>query len=208
MRKVWLTLMLTALAILPVACGDEGQSALPWSDDFSDPDSGWQVESDMSAEVGYDEGVLRVRVEAPNRLAWAWAERELDDFHLSIEATQVAGPDDNEYGVLARMRDAEHFYRFSISGDGYYQITKYDGQAWKPLSGDWAPSEAIRQGQAINKLEVIAQGAEMTFRVNDQELAQVEDADYRKGGIGLYAGAFFEGGVEVHFDNLEVTEVE
>ena len=201
-RRLLVQALVTMMALL-VACG---RGELPWSDDFSDPTSGWRAESDASAEVGYHEGVMRIVVKAPNRLAWASAGREFSDFHLAVEATQVAGPDDNEYGVLVRMQDPDHFYCFSISGDGYYQVSKYDNGERKPLSGDWVPSDAIQTGVATNLLEVICQDAAMTFLVNGVQLVQVEDVDYRRGGIGLYAGSFFEPGVEIHFDDLTVTE--
>ena len=201
--RVGKRLLVVALVVLLVACGG-GQ--LPWSDDFSDPASGWQAESDASAEVGYYEGVMRLLVKVPNRLAWASAGREFSDFHLAVEATQVAGPDDNEYGILVRVRDADHFYRFSISGDGYYQVSKYDGEEWVVLSGDWTPSDAIQMGVATNLLEVVCQGTTMTFLANGVTLTQVEDRSYSRGDVGLYAGSFFEPGVEVHFDDLIVTE--
>jgi len=196
--------MLSVLMSLLVACGKE-QS--PWADDFSDPGSGWKAESDASAEVGYHEGVMRILIKSPNRLAWASAEREFSDFRLAVDATQVVGPDDNEYGVLVRMQDPDHFYRFSISGDGYYLITTYDEGEWVALSGDWkSPTDpdAIQLGTATNLLEVVCQGATMTFLVNGVQLEQIEDSSYSKGDIGLYAGSFFDPGVEVHFDNVRV----
>ena len=196
-------LLVVALVVFLVACGGE---QLPWSDDFSDPAGGWQAESDASAEVRCYEGVMRLLVKVPNRLAWASAGREFSDFRLAVEATQVAGPDDNEYGVLVRMRDADHFYRFSISGDGYYLVSKYDGGAWEVLNGDWTSSDAIHLGAVTNLLEVVCRGATMTFLVNGVTLTQVEDSSYSRGDIGLYAGSFFEPGVEIHFDNLTVTE--
>jgi len=195
----WLVTALVALVALLVAC--EGEQ-LPWADDFSDPASGWQAESDASAKVGYHEGEMCILVKSPNRLAWASAEREFSDFHLAVEATQVAGPDDNEYGVLVRMQDSDHFYRFSISGDGYYLVSKYDGEKWMALNGDWTPSDAIHLGAVVNLLEVVCQGATMTFLANGVQLVQVEDSSYSRGDIGLYAGSFFEPGVEIHFDNL------
>ena len=201
--RVGKRLLVVALVVLLVACGG-GQ--LPWSDDFSDPASGWQAESDASAEVGYSEGVMRLLVKVTNRLAWASAERELSDFHLTVEAAQVAGPDDNEYGVLVRMKDTSHFYIFSVSGDGYYQVSKYDGEEWVVLSGDWTPSDAIQMGVATNLLEVVCQGTTMTFLATGVTLTQVEDRSYPRGDVGLYAGSFFEPGVEVHFDDLIVTE--
>ena len=44
----------------------------------------------------------------------------------------------------------------------------------------------------------------MTLYVNGVQLVQVKDGSYSRGGIGLYAGSFFEPGVEIHFDNLHV----
>ena len=203
MRRRWIVPALGALVVLLVACGGE---QLPWADDFSDPASGWQAESDASAEVGYHEGMMRILIRSPNRLAWASAGRGFSDFRLAVEATQVAGPDDNEYGVLVRMQDPDHFYRFSISGDGYYLVNRYDGEEWVALGGDWTPSDAIYRGAATNRLEVVCQGARMAFLVNGVQLVEVEDSSYSQGDIGLYAGSFFEPDVEVYFDNLTATE--
>ena len=204
-RVQFLLLVLVALAS---ACGgtQDGGEILAWKEDFSDPVSGWQVESDVSATVTQQDGMMRVLVDAPNRLAWASAGREFADYHLIVSATQVAGPDDNEYGVLARMRDASHFYRFSISGNGYYLVSKHDGERWTRLSPDWTVSDAIRLGAAANLIEVICQGEKMTLIVNGVELVQVADPDYLQGDIGLYAGSFYETGVEIHFDDLLVTQ--
>ena len=192
--------MVSAVAL--VACGGD---ELPWVDDFSDPAGGWLAESDASADVEYHDGVMRILIKMPNSLAWASAGREFSNFRLTVEATQVAGSDDNEYGVLVRMQDSEHFYRFSISGDGYYLVSKYDGEEWQALSGDdWLSSEVIHLGAATNLLQVVCQGATMTFSVNDVQLVEVKDGGYSRGDIGLYAGSFFEPGVEIHFDNLRV----
>jgi hypothetical protein len=197
----WLVALLVALTLL-TACGKVDQ--LPWSDDFSDPSSGWNTESDSSAEVTYQDGAMRVFVKAANSLAWAYAGRTFSDFCLTVEATQMSGPDDNEYGVLVRMEDPDHFYRFSVSGDGYYLVSRYDGAEWENLAGDWTTSDAILRGAATNHLEVVCQGATMAFIVNGIQLAQVEDSDYPRGDIGLYAGTFFERDVEIYFDNLHM----
>ena len=44
----------------------------------------------------------------------------------------------------------------------------------------------------------------MGFSVNGVQLAKVRDSSYPRGGIGLYAGSFFEPGVEIYFDDLRV----
>ncbi len=202
MNKWRIGVTMVVLATLLIACGGK---ELSWSDDFSDPASGWVAESDASAEVEYQDGVMHILVKASNSLAWASAAREIDDFRVAVEATQVGGPDDNEYGVLVRMQDADHFYCFSISGDGYYLVSKYDGEEWEALSGDdWLPSDAIHLGAATNLLEIVCQGATMTFFVNGVQLVEVKDGSYSRGDVGLYAGSFFEPDVQVHFDNLRV----
>jgi hypothetical protein len=203
-----LRVMLLVLLAEAVACGSTASRSTEWADDFSDPASGWVVESDASAKVGYEDGSLRVDISAPSRLAWASAGRSVADFRLVVEASQVSGPDDNEYGVLARMQDADHFYRFSISGDGYFLVSRHDGDEWERLSGDWAPSEAVKQGVATNVIEVVCSSSDLSFAVNGTRLATVHDSTYQRGDIGLYAGSFFEPGVEIHFDNLQVTAPE
>jgi len=201
--KSWVLWILGIGLVLLSSCAPEQPAS--WTDDFSDPGSGWKTESDASAEVGYHDGKMRIFVVVPNRLAWVSLAQEFSDFRLTVDATQVAGPDDNEYGVLVRMKDSGSFYRFSISGDGYYMISKYDGDIWTPLSGDWAPSDAIHSGQAKNQIVVVCDGAHLEFFVNDVLMAEIDDESYAKGGIGLYVGSFFESGVEVHFDNLTVS---
>ncbi len=192
------------LALLLLAACSRGNS-LPWVEDFSSSGN-WRAESDATAQVVVQDGVLQIRVLVPNQLAWAAAGKDFRDFHLSVEATQVAGPDDNEYGVLVRVQDPSNFYRFSISGDGYFLVSKFvDGQEVL-LGGDWTPSEAVHRGNATNVLEVICQGDVLTFIVNGEQLAREEDSQFSHGDVALYAGAFYEAGVEVHFDNLQVTE--
>ena len=184
------------------------KATLPWSDDFSDPSSGWQTESDSSAQVEYRDDKLRILVKTTNRLAWAFAGHEFSDFHLTVNATQTSGPDDNMYGVLVRIKDRDNFYRFSVSGDGYYMVDKRTGGEWELLTPEWPESDAIHTGNgSTNVLEVVGQGEMMTFLVNGVQLVQVQDSDHRTGDIGLYAGTLYlEPNVEIHFDDLSITE--
>jgi len=191
-------------AILLAACAGGG-NGLPWNDDFSALGA-WQAESDATAQVDVQDGVLRIHITVPDQLAWAVAGKSFRDVHITVDATQVGGPDDNEYGILARLRDHNNYYRFSISGDGYFLISKVVNGRSELLGANWTPADAIHQGQATNTLEVICLGDTLTFRVNGEQLAQVQDRQFANGDLGLYAGSFYEGGVEVHFDNLRVVQ--
>jgi hypothetical protein len=166
------------------------------------------VGSDAIADVSVAEGRLLIHVFEPGQVAWASTLREWGDVRLEVTATQVAGPMDNEYGVLLRMDGDQHFYAFSISGDGYARAARYDEGGWTLLGSDWTSSEAIHQGEASNLLVVVAQGDAFEFLVNDQSIIQVqadEGAALESGNVGLYAGAFGTGDVVVAFDDLHIT---
>lgn len=198
----WLVGMgLCVLAAVLLACGARDHG--PWTETFDDAGE-WQLSADAAASVTVTDGVLRVHVFELGQVAWAAAARTYSDFRLTVEATQVSGPDDNEYGVLARMAGDQQFYVFSISGDGYVRAARYNDGSWNILGPDWKLSDVIHQGAATNVLEVEARGATFIFSVNGTQLLQVEDAQLAKGDIGLYAGAFNEANVVIDFDNLEV----
>ncbi len=192
---------LCVLAAALLACG--AQNYGPWTESF-DEAGDWKLSADAAATVSVANGALRIHVFELGQVAWASAGRDYSDFRLTVEATQVSGPDDNEYGVLVRMAGDQQFYVFSISGDGYARIARYSDGTWNLLGSDWVESDAIHQGAATNVLEVEARGAMFVFSVNGTQVLQAEDAQLAKGDIGLYAGAFNEADVVIDFDNLEV----
>ncbi len=194
------------LALLMLA--DCGASSLkkPWEEPFDEAGS-WQLSSDAAAEVSITQGQLQIHILQPGQIAWATAGRTFRDFHLRVEATQLAGPVDNEYGVLVRLEDDTHFYAFSISGDGYARVAYYAAGVWTVLGSDWMPQAAVHQGAATNVLEVEARGTQFTFWVNGEQVAQVTEETLLDGDIGLYAGAFDEAGVQIAFDNLLMSSV-
>ena len=200
--RSWLVgAMLCVLVTTLLAC--EAAEHGPWTETFDDAGD-WQLSADAAASVAVTDGVLRIHVFELGQVAWAAASRTYSDFHLTVEATQVSGPDDNEYGVLVRMAGDQQFYVFSISGDGYARAAWYSSGSWNLLGPDWMPSDAIHQGAATNVLEVEARGATFVFSVNGTPVLQVEDVQLTKGDVGLYAGAFNEADVVIDFDNLEV----
>ncbi len=201
-------LVLCAVLLTAVACAGEPGSSEPgmWKTSFDEAE-GWNLSSDPVADVTVADGVLKVHVIAPAQIAWATSSSMWQDCRIAVNATQVAGPVDNEYGILLHMDDDRSFTAFSVSGDGYVRAAHYADGIWSILGSDWAPNEAINVGAATNHLEVVAQNAQLEFWVNDELVLKLDDPDVRSGPIGLYAGAFSEGGVEVTFDDLSVSDI-
>jgi hypothetical protein len=206
-RRSWAaTVLSVALLILLIgltpAC-TQAPSSDRWETAF-ESEEGWVLSSDPVANVTVGDGVLTVHVISPGQIAWATTEAQWQNCTVSVNATQVGGPADNEYGVLLRMTDDSRFIAFSVSGDGYVRVARYDAGTWAVLGPDWTPSEAVNQGEATNHLEVTAEGTQLTFRVNGELVHQTEDQEAGLGALGLYAGAFSEGDVIIAFDNLVV----
>jgi hypothetical protein len=206
----------------PVAQAAETQAPMPtpmptlrltpellvWEDDFSNPKSGWDRGADSDAEWGYQDGEYRILVQAEDITVWANTHERYDLTNLAmvVEARRVAGPLDNEYGVIVRYQDRANFYLFSVSSDGMYSVQMLRDDKWNELV-KWTPSAVIIQDEGTNVLRVEATGPQMRFLVNGELLCVVQDSTFASGSIGLAAGSFVEAGVEVHFDNLLVRQM-
>ncbi len=177
-----------------------------WTESF-DSNHGWLLSDDASATVNIEDGVLKVEVYEPGQVAWAAHESVWKNFELTVTTEQLSGPIDNEYGVLVRMDNDTSFYVLSISGDGYARAALYQDEGWTVLGNDWTLFPHIQQGLSANTLSVTAQDTSLSLTVNGETVFQVDDATLSKGSIGLYAGAFGEGGVVITFDDLEVTSL-
>ncbi len=215
MRRSQILFLCLALLLVLLACNRETvEEGLPpgvlYQDDFTADTGDWILESDADAEAAIVGGQLKLSIHTPSLVAWAeLSERKFNDFVLKVDASQLAGPDDNSYGIIFRMKEQTEFYRFDISGDGYYEFSRRnddDANPWTSLSSDWQESAAIHQGASTNQIKIVAQGSLFTFYINEQQIAEIDDNSYRSGAIGLDAGSFHQAGVEVAFDNLSISE--
>jgi hypothetical protein len=176
---------------------------LIYSDDFNDSETGWGEVFEPDTVRQYGGSRYHIIAKENDVFTWSKLGRDFTDFVLEVDATQDQGPSNNSYGVLFRSEDDEHFYRFGISGDGFYFLDKSVGSEWVPVI-DWTESPYINRGQASNRLKVICTGSQITLHVNDQHLATVTNDSYDHGNIGLFAVSFAEPNVHITFDNLKV----
>jgi len=203
--NLWQRVGLLLLAAFLAAC--QPTTIQPtWEESFETAGH-WQLSADAAAEVEIADGRLTILIRQPQQIAWALADYDCGDCTVSVEATALEGPLDNEFGLLLRADDDHAFYAFGISSDGYVHAARYKAGQWTPLR-DWTESRCVEQGLgATNLLSLTAQGADFTLRVNDCEALTLHDEALTEGRIGLYAGAFGEAGVRVAFDNLHAGPV-
>lgn len=191
--------------------GAGGDPNLYLQDDFSDSNSGWTVETNADTTLGYGESYYHITVLSPGLSVWGQAGLELTDMVVTVDTQAVAGPQNNEFGVMCRYSrsgDTPLFYFGLISSDGYYAAGKTTAKGRTILAselGSFQPSTAVNATpQAVNQLRLTCQGNQITFAVNDTVVGQFTDNEITHGDVGLLAGTYDEGNVQVHFDNVTV----
>jgi hypothetical protein len=209
-------LLIAVLALLAGACqtfplngrGERPSGSVLFQDEFSDPSSGWKRRpQDPDGSLGYSEGVYRIQVNGADKILWAGPGLTFADLRMEVEAAQVAGAEDSDFGLVCRAVDPANFYFFAISSDGYYGIGKVkEGASELVGMAAMPPSEAIRQGTASNHLRADCIGENLSLYVNGELLATVQDAEFSGGEAGLFAGTFGTPGSEVHFDNFAILQ--
>ncbi len=203
------------LAIILVACKSAGE---PEPDPCSEPgvylrddfdgtnDCGWLMKSGRGVEEVIEDGAFRIESSQPGLIGWTLADLELDDVVITTQSRQVDGPDDNAYGVICRYQNEDNYYVFLISGDGFYAIGKFQSGIsevqYLTGGGQYAPTDAINQGQSVNTIEASCIGNELSLSINGLFVDSVKDPTFVIGDVGLGAGTFQPGTVVVEFDDF------
>jgi hypothetical protein len=198
---------------IPLAPGLDGE--ILFEDDFSANRNEWFT-GDQSDEYGLTsselaDGRYRISQEAKQGV-FVWnslPETDFDHFVMSVEARpveqQVATP--FAYGLTFREEvDSGDLYLFEIDTDGSYSVSLSRDGEWETLIGTTGLKAIKPEGP--NQLTVKAVGPALTFYVNGEEAATVEDNTLTGGAIGLALELYNEGDkASVDFDNLTIRQV-
>ena len=174
-------------------------------EDFETPTSSWAEKSDENREQGYLDGVYFISVTASDWIAWDTPGYNFDDFSLQVDTLQSSGDAGNAHGVLFRYVDGDNFYRFAITGDGFFSLFKQEKGEWEAII-DWRESVYINPAGELNHLGVFCRGDQISLYTNGQELVTVADDSFAQGDIGLFASAYDVPEIQALFDELWVTE--
>ncbi len=174
-----------------------------FSDDFSNPDSGWATGQASSGQGFYRDGRFHLQVDSDSAWLWSTADWEGADVMIVVDAFVERPTGEGDFGIICRYQDGENFYALEISEDGYYAIWKMENGQESYLV-DWTPSPDVPQEGPI-VLGAACAGDQLVLAVQDHILAQVQDSTFTSGKVGLIAGTFNTGGLWVSFDNFEVS---
>lgn len=149
---------------------------------FEDFNDEWDLpEGRQSAEIIDGELVLSEGTAALDTAFYTRLDsRKFSDFDLQVVTRHVSGDIDNSYGVIFRWRDFDNYYRFEISSDGFYRLSKTEAGSTETIT-QWIESENIRQGEgAQNLLRITAQNDAFRFFINEQPALLCTKGDNRE----------------------------
>lgn len=197
------------LETLMAQFGGQASGAIIYQDDFSSTNSGWPIDTFAEGSTGYYNGQYRITVNETDYAIWASSGAGgFGDISVEADAVMVGGPEENEFGLLCRFVDNDNFYAATIASDGYYFIwRRLNGGDWELVGMDSGQtSTAIRVGTQVNRIRLDCVGSSLTLYANGTQLIQVQDSSLTTGDVGVYAGSFDVGGVDVVFDNFLIAQ--
>jgi hypothetical protein len=173
-----------------------------YTDNFSDPGSGWPVYDDSDVRLGYASGQYQIWLKRSS-IGWSVTPgAKATDFTATVSARRTSGTY-GEYGIVFGLnQDWSQRYLFVIDDDSY-SIWRYYG-GWTPLRY-WTSSGYINTGTSWNRLKVIRNGSSIAVYVNNHHLTTVYDSSLtglRR--IGLTARAPSDSARDIRFDNFSL----
>ena len=110
-----------------------------------------------------------------------------DDYQLSVKAK----PDDNDgFGLVFRLQDAQHFYRLLFLNDGLSggPLTRLDKREGDDYTEIWSTRTGYLKGKEMT-VEIEVESDILRVSIDGKALIETRDATYRNGKIGLFCYA-------------------
>lgn len=203
----------------PSAPAREAESIILFSDNFSDPNSGWQTGSWNNGQVNYHEDSYNITVDDNNIFTYLDQTFPAD---ISIEVDVTVAQNDfasglsGYFGIICRDHARNDGYEFTIGGDSemmfprsaYPSIGKLaDGVVTGLITSAKYGSIFLWPGYWENQhhLRVDCIGDKLSLYINGYLVQQVSDTGYSTGGrVGLFGGRENAAQMLYLFDNLVI----
>jgi hypothetical protein len=129
------------------------------------------------------------------------------DFILSVDAQQIKGPQDGQYGLIFRLLDESNYYLFIIDQNKNYIFQLYKQGEWITIAnGNISP---VLMQNGINRISVIGEKENFHFYINDVFINEETDYSLSSGRSGIAVGLTYpEDQAIFEFDNFELRSPE
>ena len=122
------------------------------------------------------------------------------DFTLTANVKTKEQNSYSPYGIFFRCND-KNFYVFSITQDGYFQLSKHSDKNWKNITENVQCSNNL---SGNIELKVTCKGNNIKCCINNKKIIDATDDTFTKGEVGFYA----EGVIDCAFDDFYIGPAE
>ena len=158
------------------------------NEDFNNNNNSWyEGETDkISATVESGNYSFEHKQEKNSYNAWITINLDEDkNYVLETEIKKVSGIDDNGYGIVWGVKDADNKLEVTLTGNGNYSITKWADGKYEDLV-PWTVSSYINKWNgATNKIKIIKDGSYLKLFINDNYVNQVSATSFYGQKIGF-----------------------
>jgi hypothetical protein len=186
------------------------QTASQWPllllDTFDDNQNKWidgEIDDEYAAIQVTIDGSYRWEASAKQGFHWrVWPRSDLTtDFYLAVDAQNLRGNDDAQYGLIFRENDDAYFY-WEVSDTQEYRLFSYKDEWIELIPATF--TDAIRP-RGNNHLVVVSEDDEFKFWINDQFVGQARGDTPASGQAGVAIGLHDQGDESmIVFDNFEL----
>lgn len=174
-----------------------------FSDDFSDPGTGWEVFANDAASAGYEDGEFVIRIRDSAFYATADSGRRVDGAVVRVTARNPARTTNAGIGIICGYRGADNYVVLALGTDGSAAILRRQGGELRVLTGggEWVRSPRVTAGAERYELLADCRGDRLRLSVDG---ARVVSAPGRSpaGRVGLFAA----GPAEIRFDDFSAEQ--
>jgi len=186
-------------------------------DDFSNPNSGWTMESNPSYSVGYTKDQsYAITLMVPNRTIFETPPETLTlpfknaSVKVGIKQGDYPG---SSYGVMCDFQNGSNFYAVEIKDRQYRVVKMVFGQQLAITSPEWKNASNIEYADDMGyvQLTVNCSGSSIGIQINGATQPVIVDPTntYQSGNVAIFAlsGAAAKAGLydQVFFDNFKLT---
>jgi len=197
----------TATQAVAASAGGQGNiheglnlGQVEFSADFA---RGWPTVDEPTAKIEIVNGQYAFAIGPFDARFFNTSSIDASDFYAQVDTQIVQCTEGGVYGLLVRQSDPGNYYAFVLFCNNTYSVTaRVNGSLLaSPLAAGSLPgTDAI----GAHSLGVLAQGGNLTFYLDGQELTSISDQRHTQGDVALYAASQSSNIMEVAFDNLKV----
>jgi hypothetical protein len=183
---------------------DPLKTALLYSDDFSNDQSGWTVSADDQSKYYYSNGEYFIQALKSNFYFYVTGDHNFTDSVLTVDLRHVSGDDKLTGGMIFwHYYNSDNFFALSVSGDGSYSIHRFLKGVFGEITLP-AFSPDLKTNGSTNQITIEQNGDRSDIYFNGRFASSFSDPSLPYGSVGMGAYPDLSSDVEVAFDNLAV----